>query len=243
MTDLSHFLGAGSRAVEALRGAGAPDAIIYDEVPADSDPLGPDNKLVFAPWHARRNDCAERRPSVSRREEPADRWHQGVELRRSGGSRIRAARIAAVVVDRRALTLVPATARDRDRPHGGKLERVDAWAGAGNYEVVDAIKAIRPEGDRYATITNGPAGEALARRPRHRASRIQGLSEPVRRARRPWCRHGQQGTQGDRRLGQGRRAGSSTPTKRRSSRRPAFSAAIKEHGVSGTGCRCTEPTC
>ncbi|MCG2808273.1 MAG: aldehyde ferredoxin oxidoreductase, partial [Coriobacteriia bacterium] len=40
------------------------------------------------------------------------------------------------------------------------LSRVDEWAGAGNYVVADAIKAMRPDGDRYSTITNGPAGEA-----------------------------------------------------------------------------------
>ena len=40
---------------------------------------------------------------------------------------------------------------------------MDEWAGLGNYEVADAIKAMRPEGDRYATISIGPAGEALAR--------------------------------------------------------------------------------
>jgi len=41
-----------------------------------------------------------------------------------------------------------------------KLSRVDEWTGMGNYEVADAIKAIRPADDHFATITNGPAGEA-----------------------------------------------------------------------------------
>ncbi|MDA3935609.1 MAG: aldehyde ferredoxin oxidoreductase, partial [Actinomycetota bacterium] len=42
----------------------------------------------------------------------------------------------------------------------GTFKRVDEWAGQGNYAVADAIKALRPDGDRYSTITNGPAGEA-----------------------------------------------------------------------------------
>ena len=44
-----------------------------------------------------------------------------------------------------------------------RLQRVDDWAGLGNYEVADKIAAMRPEGDKYATISIGPAGEALAK--------------------------------------------------------------------------------
>lgn len=44
-----------------------------------------------------------------------------------------------------------------------RLQRVDDWAGLGNYEVADKIAAMRPEGDKYATISIGPAGEAFAK--------------------------------------------------------------------------------
>ena len=64
-------------------------------------------------------------------------------------------------------------------------------------------QGTRPADDRYATITNGPAGETGAEGSRHRGLRHEGLPEPLRRPRRPRRRHGQQGPEGDRRLRQG----------------------------------------
>jgi aldehyde:ferredoxin oxidoreductase len=68
--------------------------------------------------------------------------------------------IAAVIV-----TGKPADANARymltiEADGAAKLSRVDEWAGVQNYALADAIKAMRPADDKYATITNGPAGEA-----------------------------------------------------------------------------------
>jgi len=43
------------------------------------------------------------------------------------------------------------------------ISEADEWAGLGNYDLADAIAATRPEGDRYVTIQNGPAGEMCAK--------------------------------------------------------------------------------
>ncbi len=49
MTDLSTSWEPFPERWELYGGRALTDAIIYDEVPADSDPLGPSNVLVFAP--------------------------------------------------------------------------------------------------------------------------------------------------------------------------------------------------
>ncbi len=195
--------------------------------------------------HVRRHDRTQRRPSVRGRQEPADRRHQGVELRRPG-SRTRSPASASPRSSSPASPPIPSARYvltiEADR--SVKLERVDAWAGLGNYEIADAIKATRPEDDRYATITNGPAGEALAQGRRHRDLRPEGLPEPLRRSRWPRRRHGQQGPQGHRRLRQGREASSSTPTRTRSS--PPRSGSPRRSRSTASpapACRCTAPTC
>ena len=68
------------------------DAIVYNEVPADADPLGASQRPRLRSGHARRYDRTQRRSSFGRREEPADRRDQGVELGRPGSPRARAAR-------------------------------------------------------------------------------------------------------------------------------------------------------
>ncbi len=140
------------------------DAIVYNEVPADSDPLGPANALGVLARHARRDDGPQRRSSVRGREEPAHRRHQGVELGRPGRALAGTSRHRGRRRHRQAGRSRARATRSPSRPTARvKLERADAWAGLGNYETVDAIAATRPEGDRYATVTNGPAGEALAK--------------------------------------------------------------------------------
>ena len=49
MTDLSVKLEAVPETYADYGGRALTDAVIYHEVPADTDPLGPGNKLVFAP--------------------------------------------------------------------------------------------------------------------------------------------------------------------------------------------------
>lgn len=139
------------------------DAIIYNEVPADSDALGPANKLVFAPGTLGGTTAPNGgRLSVGAKSPLTG----GIKESNSGGQAAHAmARIgySAIVIEG-----VPSdpTARyvlvvEADR--SAKLERVDDWAGLGNYEVADKIAAMRPEGDKFATISIGGAGEVLAK--------------------------------------------------------------------------------
>ena len=135
-------------------------AIVFKEVPPTADALGPDNVLVFAPGllggttapNGGRLSVGAKSPLTG-----------GIKESNSGGQAAHALGrlgIAAVI-----FTGKPADASARymltiEADGGAKLARVDDWAGAGNYAVADAIKAMRPEDDRYSTITNGPAGEA-----------------------------------------------------------------------------------
>jgi len=136
-------------------------ALVFKEVPAESDPLGPDNKLVFAPGlfggtsapNGGRLSVGAKSPLTG-----------GLKEANAGGQAAHAMGklgIAAVVIEGK-----PADPSARymlviEADGSTKLERVDAWAGLGNYAVADAIKETRPADDRYATITNGPAGEML----------------------------------------------------------------------------------
>ncbi|MDP2183120.1 MAG: aldehyde ferredoxin oxidoreductase C-terminal domain-containing protein [Actinomycetota bacterium] len=135
-------------------------AIVFDEVPPTADPLGPDNVLVFAPGllggtstpNGGRLSVGAKSPLTG-----------GIKESNSGGQAANALGrlgIAAIVV-----TGKPADPSARyqltiEADGEASLSRIDQWAGAGNYAVADAIKGTRPEGDRYSTITNGPAGEA-----------------------------------------------------------------------------------
>jgi len=211
------------------------DAIIYHEVPGDADPLGPTNVLVFAPGmlggttapNGGRLSIGAKSPLTG-----------GIKESNSGGQAAHA--LARLEIAAIAVTGVPADPSARyclviEADRSVKLERVDAWAGLGNYEVVDEIAKTRPEGDRYATITNGPAGEAFAR-----AAGIA-VSDPKGYPNRFAGRGGLgavMGTKGLKAIVVSDKGASYLPhadkeafvaaTKR-------FSAALKEHGVSGTG--------
>lgn len=211
------------------------DAIIYNEVPADSDPLGPSNVLVFAPGMLGGTTAPNGgRLSVGAKSPLTG----GIKESNSGGQAAHSLarlEIAAVVV-----TGIPADSDARyaitiEADRTASLKRVDEWAGLGNYETTDAIAATRPEGDRYATITNGPAGEALAR-----AAGIA-TSDPKGYPNRFAGRGGLGAVMGSKGvkaivisdkgagfLGHADKEAFVAATKR-------FSAAIKEHGVSGTG--------
>lgn len=134
-------------------------AIVFSEVPADADPLGPENKLVFAPGLL----AATPTPNGGRLSVGAKSpLTGGIKESNSGGQAAHALAklgIAALIVEGK-----PADPNARyklvlEADGSINLERADDWAGMENYAVVDAIKATRPEDDRYATITNGPAGE------------------------------------------------------------------------------------
>ena len=163
MGDLSVVVEPAPAAWARYGGRAITDAIIYHEVPADADPLGPANKLAFAPGTLGGTNA----PNGSRLSVGAKSpLTGGIKESNSGGQAAHAiARVgfAAVIVegapaDETALYLLVI---ESDR--SARLERVDEWAGLGNYEVADKIAASRPPGDKYATISIGPAGEALAR--------------------------------------------------------------------------------
>jgi len=136
------------------------DAIVYDMVPPTADPLGQENVLVFAPGllggttapNGGRLSIGAKSPLTG-----------GLKESNSGGQAAHGLgklKIAAIVV-----TGKPADPDARymltiEADGSAKLSRVDEWAGASNYALADAIKAMRPADDRYSTITNGPAGEA-----------------------------------------------------------------------------------
>ncbi len=135
-------------------------AIVFTEVPPQADPLGPENVLVVAPGLlGGTNTPNGGRLSIGAKSPLTG----GIKESNSGGQ-------AANALGRLGIAAVIFTGKPVD-PHAyymltieadgsAVLSRVDEWAGAGNYEVADAVKAMRPEGDRYSTITNGPAGEA-----------------------------------------------------------------------------------
>ena len=136
-------------------------AMVFTEVPPDADALGPDNVLVFAPGLlGGTNTPNGGRLSVGAKS-PLTGGHQGVELRRPGCERAGSHWVSRPSCSPASQPTPARSTCSRIEADGtASLSRVDEWAGAGNYEVADAIKGMRPEGDRYSTITNGPAGEA-----------------------------------------------------------------------------------
>jgi aldehyde:ferredoxin oxidoreductase len=163
MADLSVTLEPVPERYATYGGRAFTDAVVYHEVPADTDPLGPANKLVFAPGtfggttapNGGRLSVGAKSPLTG-----------GIKESNSGGQAAHAlARIglAGLVIEG-----APADPNARyvlviEADRAASLQRVDDWAGLGNYEVADKIVAMRPEGDKIASITLGPAGEALAR--------------------------------------------------------------------------------
>jgi len=211
------------------------DAIIYDEIPADADPLGPENRLIFAPGllggttapNGGRMSVGAKSPLTG-----------GIKESNSGGQAAHAlARIglSAVVIEG-----APADPNARyllviEADRSARLERVDEWAGLGNYEVAEKVAATRPEGDRFATITNGPAGEALAK-----AAGIA-MTDPKGYPNRFAGRGGLGAVMGSKGLkaivvsdkGMGYTEHADKEAFIAATRR--FAHALKEHGVSGTG--------
>ena len=139
------------------------DAIVFSEVPPTTDPLGPENVLVFAPGllggtpapDGGRISVGAKSPLTGGIKESNSGGQAGHALARNG--------IAAVIVSGK-----PADPDARyclviENDASAKLERVDEWAGLLNYDLAEKIAATRPEGDRYSTIQIGPAGEVGAK--------------------------------------------------------------------------------
>jgi aldehyde:ferredoxin oxidoreductase len=135
------------------------DAIIFAEVPPMSDPLGPENKLIFAPGLLGGTSAPNGgRLSVGAKSPLTG----GIKESNVGGQAAHALAkigIAGLVVEG-----VPA---DTDawyvlkiNPDGStEVMREDSLGGLGNYATKDAIDATMGDVKRYATITIGPAGE------------------------------------------------------------------------------------
>jgi len=136
------------------------DAIVFDMVPATADPMGEENVLVFAPGFLGGTTTPNGgRLSVGAKSPLTG----GIKESNSGGQAAHAfgkMGIAAVVITGKPADPTARFMLSMEADGSTRLEHVDEWAGLGNYALADKIKALRPEDDRFATITNGPAGEA-----------------------------------------------------------------------------------
>ncbi len=137
------------------------DALVFTEVPADADPLGPDNKLVIAPGllggttapNGGRLSVGAKSPLTG-----------GIKESNSGGQVAHALGkigIAAIVVEGKPADPAARYVLEIDPAGEAKLSRHDELAGLGNYATVDALKKDWADSGRYSTMTNGPAGEML----------------------------------------------------------------------------------
>ena len=70
---------------QRLGGRGLLARILLDEVDATCDPLGPQNKLVFAPGLLVGPHAVIDRPNIDWREVASDRRHKGIECWRPDG--------------------------------------------------------------------------------------------------------------------------------------------------------------
>jgi aldehyde:ferredoxin oxidoreductase len=134
-------------------------AVVFEEVPADADPLGPANKLIIAPGtfggttapNGGRLSIGAKSPLTGGIKESNVGGQLAPALGKLG--------LAAIIVENAPADGLYALVLEADG--SAKLERVDAWKGLGNYALAEKIAATRPEGDRFSTATIGPAGEAM----------------------------------------------------------------------------------
>jgi aldehyde:ferredoxin oxidoreductase len=235
MTDLSVSIEPVPERFAKYGGRALTDAIIYHEVPADSDPLGPDNKLVFAPGTLGGTTAPNGgRLSVGAKSPLTG----GIKESNSGGQAAHAlARIglAALVIEGAPADKAATYAVVIEANRSASVQRVDGWAGLGNYGVADKIAAMRPEGDKYATITNGPAGEACVKAAGIAVSDPKGY--PNRFAGRGGLGAvmGSKGVKGIAISYAGTTSVAPVDKEAFTAATRRFSAALKEHAVSGTG--------
>ncbi|HET6351302.1 MAG TPA: aldehyde ferredoxin oxidoreductase C-terminal domain-containing protein [Coriobacteriia bacterium] len=211
------------------------DAIIYKEVPADADPLGPAAKLVFSPGTLGGTTAPNGgRLSVGGKSPLTG----GIKESNSGGQAAHAlARVgySAIVVEGKPADPTARYVLTIEADRSAKIDRVDDWAGLGNYEVYDKMAAGRPEGDRFATISIGPAGEM--------GSRAAGIavSDPKGYPNRFAGRGGLGAVMGSKGLKGIVISYTGTASLEHADKEAftaatrKFSAALKEHAVSGTG--------
>ncbi|MDZ4655400.1 MAG: aldehyde ferredoxin oxidoreductase C-terminal domain-containing protein [Coriobacteriia bacterium] len=137
------------------------DALVFTEVPADADPLGPANKLVIAPGllggttapNGGRLSVGAKSPLTG-----------GIKESNSGGQVAHALGrigVAAIVVEGKPSDSAARYVLEIGPSGDAKLARRDELAGLGNYATVDELKKAFAEDGRYSTMTNGPGGEML----------------------------------------------------------------------------------
>ncbi|MGA3174439.1 MAG: aldehyde ferredoxin oxidoreductase C-terminal domain-containing protein [Syntrophorhabdales bacterium] len=140
-------------AYRSLGGRGLTSRVVSNEVPATTDPLGPLNKLVFAPGilggtsvpNSGRLSVGAKSPLTG-----------GIKEANAGGAaaqKIARLGFRAIVIEGAAkgLTIVKI---DRNGVH---FVPASAESGAGNYEMAENMR--RRHGDKISVISIGPAGE------------------------------------------------------------------------------------
>jgi len=136
------------------------DAIIFNEVPPKSDPLGPANKLVFAPGlfggttapNGGRISVGAKSPLTG-----------GLKESNSGGQVAHALSkvgLAAVVVEGKPVDANTVYVLDIDENGDGSLMAAPELKGLDNYATAEKMRAFKGDA-KIATVTNGPAGEML----------------------------------------------------------------------------------
>lgn len=133
-------------------------AIVFEEIPADADPLGPANKLILAPGtlggttgpNTGRLSVGAKSPLTGGIKESNVGGQMAHTLARLG--------IAAIIVENAPASGMYSLVLEADG--SARLESAEAWRGLGNYDLAEKIAATRPDGDRFATATIGTAGEA-----------------------------------------------------------------------------------
>ncbi|MBN2404408.1 MAG: aldehyde ferredoxin oxidoreductase [Coriobacteriia bacterium] len=134
-------------------------AIVFKQVPPNADPLGPENVLVFAPGllggttapNGGRLSIGAKSPLTG-----------GLKESNSGGQAAHAlARVglAAVIVTGAPQDAEAMYVLEISPDASASLVRRDELKGMRNYALIDTLAADRAEGDRYAVMSCGPAGE------------------------------------------------------------------------------------
>lgn len=142
---------------EYLGGMGIANKIMYDEVPADTDPLSPENKIVFAvgPLTATGVPLAGRTTIASLSTYTTD--HQVVDAHTGGmiGAAIKKAGWDAIVIEGASDEPVYLKIDDDDI----EIKPADQVWGQGTRATTEALS--RKEGTDFCVATIGPAGENL----------------------------------------------------------------------------------
>ena len=150
------------------------DAVVFDEVPPNADPLGPGNKLVIAPGlfggttapNGGRLSFGAKSPLTG-----------GIKESNAGGQMSHAmARmgVAALIVEGAPAEAGALYVLKLDETGSGSLMRADELAGLGNYDTATALLAKAGD-EKIVTVTNGPAGEKLLKASGIAVSDVKGL--------------------------------------------------------------------